>query len=179
MRIFNMTKKAKGGLVLGLVLLGGIFLLMQPDAAALTVAENLQLNNNSALNQTDQDNKQKDQGKDKSDKSSIGSGVKSAEDIDAVEAGGMSFKATAYCLKGRTASGSGVRRGIVAADPRVLPLGSTITISAGQYSGVYTVADTGGAVKGKKLDIWVPSCSEAIRFGKRTVKVSVSKKANI
>ena len=86
------------------------------------------------------------------------------------------FTATAYCLQGRTASGSGVRRGIVAADPRVLPLGTRITLNAGSYSGSYVVADTGGAVKGKKLDIWVPSCSEARRFGRRSVNVSVSGK---
>ena len=82
------------------------------------------------------------------------------------------FRATAYCLQGRTAMGGGVRRGIVAADPRVLPLGSQIQLNAGSYSGTYTVADTGGAVKGRKLDIWVPSCSEANRFGRRTVTVS-------
>lgn len=83
------------------------------------------------------------------------------------------FKATAYCLRGRTASGSGVRRGIVAADPRVLPLGTRIQISAGPYSGTYTVADTGGAIKGRILDVWVPNCSEAMRFGRRSVGVSV------
>ena len=84
-----------------------------------------------------------------------------------------SFSATAYCLKGRTASGRTVRRGIVAADPRVLPLGTRIQVNAGGYSGTYIVADTGGAVKGRKLDIWVPSCAEATRFGRRNVTVSV------
>lgn len=83
------------------------------------------------------------------------------------------FKATAYCLRGRTASGGNVRRGIVAADPRVLPLGTRIQLNAGAYSGTYTVADTGGVVKGRILDIWVPSCSEAMRFGRRSVSVSV------
>lgn len=83
------------------------------------------------------------------------------------------FRATAYCLRGRTANGGGVRRGIVAADRRVLPLGSKIYVDAGAYSGTYTVTDTGGAVKGNKLDIWVPSCSEAIRFGRRSIGVSV------
>jgi 3D (Asp-Asp-Asp) domain-containing protein len=83
-----------------------------------------------------------------------------------------SYRATAYCLQGRTANGGSVRRGIVAADPRVLPLGSRIQLSAGAYSGTYTVTDTGGAVKGRKLDIWVPSCSEAMRFGRRSVTVS-------
>jgi 3D (Asp-Asp-Asp) domain-containing protein len=82
------------------------------------------------------------------------------------------FRATAYCLRGRTASGSGVRRGIVAADPRVLPLGSRIQISAGAYSGTYVVADTGGVIKGRILDIWVPSCAEANRFGRRTITVT-------
>ncbi|MGI8640166.1 MAG: 3D domain-containing protein [Pyrinomonadaceae bacterium] len=84
-----------------------------------------------------------------------------------------SFRATAYCLKGRTATGGSVRRGIVAADPRILPLGTRIQLNAGSYSGTYTVADTGGAVKGRILDIWVPNCAEAIRFGRKTVKVSV------
>lgn len=83
------------------------------------------------------------------------------------------YKATAYCLKGRTANGGNVRRGIVAADPRILPLGTRIQMNAGSYSGTYTVTDTGGAVKGRILDIWVPSCAEAIRFGRKSVKVSV------
>lgn len=84
-----------------------------------------------------------------------------------------SFRATAYCLKGITASGSRVRRGIVAADPRVLPLGTRIQISGGGYSGIYTVTDTGGVIKGNILDLWVPSCAEAIRFGRRSISVSV------
>lgn len=86
---------------------------------------------------------------------------------------GRSFRATAYCLKGRTATGGSVRRGIVAADRRVLPLGTRIQVSAGSYSGIYTVADTGGAVKGRVLDIWMPSCAEANRFGRRNVLVSI------
>ena len=83
------------------------------------------------------------------------------------------FKATAYCLKGRTATGGSVRRGIVAADKRILPLGSRIQIDAGSYSGKYMVADTGGAIKGRILDIWVPSCVEAVRFGRKSIRVNV------
>jgi 3D (Asp-Asp-Asp) domain-containing protein len=90
--------------------------------------------------------------------------------------GGTSYKATAYCLRGRTASGSSVRRGIVAADPRVLPLGTKISLNAGSYSGTYTVADTGGAIKGRILDVWVPSCSEAKSFGRKRVSVRVISK---
>jgi len=75
------------------------------------------------------------------------------------------FKATAYCLKGRTASGKMVSKGIVAADPKVLPLGSKIKILEGPFAGDYLVADTGGKIKGNKIDIWMPSCTEAIKFG--------------
>ena len=85
---------------------------------------------------------------------------------------GGSFIATAYCLKGRTAMGHGVRRGVIAADPRVLRLGSRINLGAGAYSGEYLVSDPGGAVKGRKIDIWMPSCAEARRFGRRTVTIN-------
>jgi 3D (Asp-Asp-Asp) domain-containing protein len=84
-----------------------------------------------------------------------------------------SFSATAYCLSGRTALGHGVRRGIIAADPRILRLGSKVNIAAGAYSGQYLVSDTGGGVKGREIDIWVPSCSEARRFGRRKVTIEL------
>jgi 3D (Asp-Asp-Asp) domain-containing protein len=83
------------------------------------------------------------------------------------------FTATAYSLRGRTATGRGVSKGIIAADPRVLPLGSKVRIEAGNWSGEYLVADTGGKIKGKRIDIWVPSSREAMRFGRRAVKLTV------
>lgn len=89
------------------------------------------------------------------------------------ESAGSTYTATAYALRGRTATGSGVRRGIIAADPRVLPLGSRVQISAGAWSGTYVVADTGGVIKGRKIDIWVPSNAEARKFGRRKIKLTV------
>ena len=83
------------------------------------------------------------------------------------------FTATAYSLRGRTATGAAPTQGIIAADPRVLPLGSRVRIEAGNYSGEYLVADTGGAVRGKRIDIWTPSSRDAMRFGKRAVKLTV------
>lgn len=110
-----------------------------------------------------------EEGQDKQDKNKLIEKTVSTKATAGASRG--SFTATAYCLKGRTAMGHGVRRGIIAADPRVLPLGSRINIS-GAYSGTYLVSDTGGAVKGKRLDIWMPSCSEARRFGRRSVSVN-------
>src|SRR5450432_3536132 len=73
---------------------------------------------------------------------------------------GVIYSATAYSLSGRTASGIRVTKGLIAADPRVLPLGTRVRLDAGSYSGEYVVADTGGAVRGKKIDIWTPNSRE-------------------
>jgi 3D (Asp-Asp-Asp) domain-containing protein len=83
------------------------------------------------------------------------------------------YSATAYSLRGRTASGRPVARGVIAADPRVLPIGTRVRVEAGAWSGEYIVADTGGAVKGRRIDIWTPTSSEAMRFGRRAVKLTV------
>jgi 3D (Asp-Asp-Asp) domain-containing protein len=83
------------------------------------------------------------------------------------------YVATAYSLRGRTASGRMVSKGLIAADPRLLPLGSRVRLDAGGYSGEYVVADTGGAIHGRRIDIWTPSSAEAMRFGRRTVKLTV------
>ncbi len=83
------------------------------------------------------------------------------------------YVATAYSLKGRTASGRMVTRGLIAADPSVLPLGSRVRLEHPGYSGEYIVADTGGAIRGRHIDIWTPTSSEAMRFGRRTVKLTV------
>ena len=85
----------------------------------------------------------------------------------------LSFVATAYSLRGRTASGRLVSKGLIAADRRILPLGTRVRLEAGSYSGEYLVADTGGAVRGRRIDIWLPSTREAMRFGRRPVKLTV------
>lgn len=86
----------------------------------------------------------------------------------------QTFTATAYTIEGKTASGGHTHAGIVAADPRVLPIGSRIRVSdAGRYSGVYTVTDTGRAIRGHDIDIYIANNAEAKKFGKKTVKVEV------
>jgi 3D (Asp-Asp-Asp) domain-containing protein len=87
----------------------------------------------------------------------------------------LTVSATAYCDAGKTRSGLHTRRGIVAADPKVLPVGSTIRIIAPgeRYDGIYTVMDTGGAINGRELDIFMTDCERAVRFGRRDVRVRV------
>jgi len=121
------------------------------------ISENVLVNNNIPVNSDDEDKKL----------------VKKTASVTATSAGASrgAFSATAYCFSGRTAMGHGVRRGLIAADPRVLKMGSRVVINAGPWSGTYLVSDTGGAIKGKRIDIWVPSCGEARRFGRRTVQI--------
>jgi 3D (Asp-Asp-Asp) domain-containing protein len=89
--------------------------------------------------------------------------------------GRISFSATAYCKGFVTASGVAVQSGIVAADPSLLPLGSVINLSVNErkYDGVYTVLDTGPAVQGRELDIYMWSCNEALAFGRRQAHLTV------
>ena len=84
------------------------------------------------------------------------------------------YVATAYAQKGITASGQYVHAHVVAADPTILPIGSRIKIQhAGPYSGEYVVADTGGYIHGRRLDIFMPSVAECRKFGRRHVTVQV------
>ena len=85
---------------------------------------------------------------------------------------------TAYCVSGETRSGTQTRAGIVAADPRVIPLGSRVRVEGltDGYDGTYTVADTGRAVKGRELDIFIADCAAAKRFGRQDARVRVLKR---
>jgi rare lipoprotein A len=85
----------------------------------------------------------------------------------------VDFDATAYCLKGRTASGMDAKPGMIAADPRVLPLGTVVHLRAGSYTGTYKVMDTGGRIRGRRVDVYVASHREAMQFGRRPVKIKV------
>jgi 3D (Asp-Asp-Asp) domain-containing protein len=85
------------------------------------------------------------------------------------------FSATAYCKGTTTASGVNVRTGIAAADPDLLPVGSVVQADrlGDRYSGIYTVMDTGPAVQGRHIDIYMWSCHEALAFGRRDALLTV------
>ena len=87
----------------------------------------------------------------------------------------LNFQATAYCKGRTTASGVVVRSGVAAADPSLLPVGSVLNVStdATKYNGIYTVMDTGPAVQGRILDLYMWSCHEALAFGRKPVQVTV------
>lgn len=95
-----------------------------------------------------------------------------ASQADGVPTGGRTLKVLAYsyCLTGRTASGRSTAPGIVAVDPRVIPMGSKLYIP-GYGWGV--AADTGGAIMGNKIDVWFPSLGQCYQWGVRPVTIQV------
>jgi 3D (Asp-Asp-Asp) domain-containing protein len=93
-----------------------------------------------------------------------------------VPTGPMPFTATAYSTKGNTVKGIQTQPGIVAADAKILPLGSTIRVSeAGKYSGMYVVTDLGTAIVGRRIDIYMMEIADARAFGKQEVMVELVK----
>jgi 3D (Asp-Asp-Asp) domain-containing protein len=87
----------------------------------------------------------------------------------------LAFSATAYCKGIVTASGVPVQSGVAAADPEMLPVGSVIEVGSlpSKYNGIYTVMDTGPAVQGRQIDVYMWSCNEALQFGRRPIQVTV------
>lgn len=88
------------------------------------------------------------------------------------------MQATAYdpSAGSKTAMGTRARVGAVAVDPRVIPLGSKLYIESMDGFASYgyaTAEDTGGAIKGNRIDLFYNSNAEANRFGRRNVKVYV------
>ncbi|MDG5789864.1 3D domain-containing protein [Evansella sp. AB-P1] len=90
-----------------------------------------------------------------------------------------SFKATAYTAyctgcSGITFTGVDLRNNpdakVIAVDPRVIPLGSYVEVRG---HGTFLAADTGGAIIGNKIDIFMPNRSDALRFGLRDVQIRV------
>jgi 3D (Asp-Asp-Asp) domain-containing protein len=82
----------------------------------------------------------------------------------------LTVVATAYTVRGTTATGIRTGPGVVAVDPTVIPLGTTMTIP-GYGEGV--AADTGSAIKGLRIDLWVPTAADAAKWQWQTVTITL------
>ncbi|MDO4845976.1 MAG: 3D domain-containing protein, partial [Oscillospiraceae bacterium] len=91
----------------------------------------------------------------------------------------LSCLGTAYSCDGRpgvTATGTIVHIGTVAVDPKVIPLGSKMYIVSDDGKYVYgfcTAEDTGGLIKGNRVDLYFNTTAECFQFGARRVTVYV------
>jgi 3D (Asp-Asp-Asp) domain-containing protein len=61
---------------------------------------------------------------------------------------------------------------MLAADPCVLPLGTVVHLRAGRYTGFHRDGH-GWVIKGRRLDVYVPTYKEAVEFGRQRVKIKV------
>ncbi len=99
----------------------------------------------------------------------ISSVSRGGENLDFREARYM--QASAYTYTGyRTATGMQPAVGLVAVDPAVIPLGTRLYIEGYGYA---QAADTGGAIKGNKLDLFMEDRSQCIKWGRRMTKVYI------
>ena len=83
--------------------------------------------------------------------------------------------ATAYSAQDpgnstRTAAGTLVRRGVIAVDPNVIPMGTRVFIPG---YGEAVAEDTGGAIKGNHIDIAFDTHKEALTFGRKNLEVYI------
>ena len=100
-----------------------------------------------------------------------GTSISEYRQIEAPEPEVMIFEATAYCYTGnRTATGTWPSRGTIAVDPEVIPLGTRLHIE-GYGEGI--AEDTGGAIQGHIIDLYMESEDECWDWGRRTVEVRI------
>lgn len=83
----------------------------------------------------------------------------------------FTVEATAYTYTGnRTATGVYPAEGMIAVDPRVIPLGTKVYVEGYGYA---IAADTGGAIKGKIIDVFFPNLRTCLEWGRRSVKIHI------
>lgn len=92
----------------------------------------------------------------------------------------VEVKATAYCpcskccgkwaKYGKTKTGTDARTPGIAVDPKVIKLGSKVSIPG---IGIRNADDVGGAIKGNRIDVRFATHAEAKRFGRQTIRVKV------
>ncbi|TKC18764.1 LysM peptidoglycan-binding and 3D domain-containing protein [Robertmurraya kyonggiensis] len=96
-----------------------------------------------------------------------------------VEGKVITVEATAYTsscegCSGITSTGINLKENpdakVISVDPTVIPLGSKVYVEGYGYA---TAADTGGAIKGNKIDVFVPNHADAVQFGRKQVKVTI------
>jgi 3D (Asp-Asp-Asp) domain-containing protein len=100
----------------------------------------------------------------------VGAGGSAQGQPQAPQAYRLTVDAVAYHLPGKTALGVAVQKGVVAVDPRLIPLGTKLHVPG---YGPGLAADVGYAIRGRIIDLWFPSTERARAWGRRTVTITV------
>lgn len=100
----------------------------------------------------------------------VGAGGSANGQPQAPQAYRLTVDAVAYYLPGKTALGVPVQKGVVAVDPKLIPLGTKLHVPG---YGPGLAADVGHAIKGRIIDLWFPSTEKARAWGRRTVTITI------
>ena len=85
----------------------------------------------------------------------------------------LDVKAYAYTGGGITATGTQAKYGTLAVDPTVIPYGTKVYIK--ELDKVFTAEDCGGAIKGNKIDIYMPTSADCTKWGVRNITIQILK----
>lgn len=98
----------------------------------------------------------------------------SAKKYKTITVNASAYTANCKGCSGITASGLNLKKNpnvkAISVDPKVIPLGTKVHVEG---YGEAIAADTGGAIKGKKIDVFYSSKTKALNWGRKTVKVKV------
>ena len=100
----------------------------------------------------------------------VATGGAAGLDRGAADSYRLKVDAVAYHLPGKTALGLPVGKGVVAVDPKLIPLGTRLFVPG---YGRSIAADVGTAIKGRIIDVWMPSDAAARSWGRKTVVITI------
>jgi len=85
----------------------------------------------------------------------------------------LNVESTAYTFTGnKTATGVEPKQGVIAVDPKVIKLGSKVYVEGYGYA---IAADTGGAIRGNRIDVFFPTLRQCINWGRKAIRIYVLK----
>lgn len=83
----------------------------------------------------------------------------------------LNVEATGYTYTGnKTSTGAQPREGMIAVDPKVIAMGSKVYVEGYGYA---IAADTGGAIRGNRIDLFFPTLRQCIDWGRKSVRIYV------
>lgn len=100
--------------------------------------------------------------------------VESQEENKEITVTATAYTASCEGCSGITATGVNIKdnpdKKVISVDPSVIPLGTEVYVEGYGYA---VAADTGGAIKGNKIDVFIPDKQVAINWGKQQVEVKI------
>lgn len=132
--------------------------------------------NKPTVNKTKSSNTKKNDSKSSNSKPTASKDESSSQDSETLTMNASAYTASCSGCSGHTATGIDLNANpnmkVIAVDPSVIPIGSKVWVEG---YGEAVAGDTGGAIKGDRIDLHFPNKKSALAFGQRTVTVKILK----